>query len=222
MKRPFVPVTVLLCSAFIATTARADYDGFGSTWLDLGRYRTDLSYPGADHEAHVGRYGIALNQALGEQGEFIVQAGYLTLDVDNEPPAAPLDFTGKYLGGGFRYEGTRGNYINLAAEITYTWHDVTANGLASAQSDVTFYETWAAVGPVLRYGPWRFSAGGYYQHFEGTETDNNPFRKVDFGATQSAGAYAGFAFYVDPTGSVGIYATTGARKGVKLIFKREF
>ena len=211
-------------STLLCATAHADdlYDPGASTYVELGRYRTSFTYADGDHEAHVGRYGLAFNEPVAGDTTFGLQGGYLTLDVDGEPPGPFLDFTGRYLGLQGRYEGTWGDYFNLSGELSYTWHDVNSSGPAATHSEITWYETWAAFGPVLRYGPWRASFGGYYQGISGTETDSSPSRRVDFNAGKSVGAYAGFSFYIDETGSIGIYGTTGARKGIKLVFRRDF
>ncbi|MGE5624507.1 MAG: hypothetical protein ACM3ZT_03050 [Bacillota bacterium] len=220
-----VLLLVLAGAVFWAGAAWAYDDPYspgGSTLLDLGRYRTPFEYADGDHVAHVGRYGVAFFQPIADDFDFSLQGGYLTLDVDGEPPTTPLDFTGRYLGLGARYESTQGNYLNFSAEATYTWHDVDASGV-NTQSNVTFYEGWSAFGPVLRWQRWRFSFGGYLQTITGTETDGSGLNsRRDFSAGRSGGAYAGFAFYLDETGSIGVYATSGARQGLKLVFKREF
>jgi len=197
------------------------YGPGGSTLLDLGQYRTPFEYADGDHTAHVGRYGLGYYEPVAEDFDFFLQGGYLTLDVDGEPAAMPLDFTGRYLGLGARYESTEGDYLNFSAEASYTWHDVDGSGVGS-QSNLTWYEGWGAIGPELRWQRWRLSLGAYLQTITGTETDSSVNVLRDFTAGRHGGAYAGFAFYLDPTGSVGIYATSGARQGVKIIFKREF
>lgn len=209
-----------------AGTAWADDDSpfmaGGSTSLDLGRYSTALSYPNGDHEAHVDRYGLTFAEPVGDDFHFMLVGGYLTLDVDGDPIASSQDYTGRFLGLMGRYESTEGDYFNFSAALGYTWHDV--DGADSlAPSEIQWYETWADAGPVIRAGPWRFVAGGYYQSLDGSETDGgaaNQYRR--FSAGSPAGAYLGVAYYVDRTGSLGIYATSGARHGVTLIFKREF
>ena len=198
------------------------YTPGGSTLLDLGRYRTAFSYGGVDHEAHVGRYGIGYYEPVSDDVALSLQGGYLTTDVDGEPAPLPLDFTGRYLGLGLRYESTEGDYLNFSAETSYTWQDVDGNGFSGSSSNLTWYEGWAALGPVLRWQRWRFSFGGYWQQVEGVETDANPAARLDFSAGRSTGAYASLMFYVDDTGSIGIYGTSGARKGLKIVFKREF
>ncbi len=75
----------------------------------------------------------------------------------------------------------------------------------------------------MHLGPWRLAAGGYYQYVNGTETDTGTVnQRLDFSATHSTGAYIGIAYYLDRTGSLGIYGFGGARRGVRLVFKREF
>lgn len=215
------PCVAALC--LCASTAQADvpYAPGGSTLLDLGRYRTPFSYADGEHLVHVGRYGIGYAEPVAEDFRFTLQGGYLTTDVDGEPAAAPLDFTGRYLGLGAEYEGSRGDYFNLAAALSYTWQDVDGSSIGT-QSNLTWYETWASFGPVLRWQRWRLSFGGYWQHLDGSETDSAVPGRLDFSAGSNTGAYLGLVYYVDRTGSVGIYGTSGARKGIKLVFRREF
>jgi hypothetical protein len=214
---------LILGLAAYLSSAQADvpYAPGGSTQLDLGRYRTEFSYADGEHLAHVGRYGIGYAEPIMDDVRLTLHGGYLTTDVDGEPVSAPLDFTGRYLGLGAEYEGSRGDHLNLAATLTYTWHDVDASGIGT-QSNLTWYETWASFGPVLRWQRWRLSFGGYWQHLDGSETDSGAAARLDFSAGRDTGAYLGLLYYVDRTGSVGIYGTSGARKGIKLVFRREF
>lgn len=194
----------------------------GSTSLDLGRYSTTFSYPNGGHAAHVDRFGLTFAEPVGDDFHFLLVGGYLALTVDGDPIASSQDYTGRFLGLMGRYESTEGDYLNFSAALGYTWHDLNG-GNSFAPSEIQWYETWGEAGPVIRTGPWRFVAGGYYQSLDGNETDGgaaNQFRR--FTAGSAAGAYAGVAYYMDRTGSIGIYATSGARHGVTLVFKREF
>lgn len=210
-------------SAFAYDTYDEPFSPGSSTLLELGRYQTDFDYPTGEHEAHVGRYGIGYNEAVADDFVLNLHGGYLTLDVDDDSVASLQGFTGRYLGLSARYESSTGDYLNFSAEGSYTWHDVTGPSFVE-QSEIVWYETWAAAGPVLRYGPWRFSGGVYYQDIEGNETDSGPpvSQERNFSAGKQAGGYLGFAFYIDQTGSIGVYATAGARQGINVVFKREF
>jgi len=194
----------------------------GSTSLELGSYDTVFSYPNGGHEAHVARYGLAFSEPVAPDFDFMLLGGYLGLDVDGDPIASSQDYSGRFLGLMGHYESTEGDYLNFSAAVGYTWHDV--DGASSfAPSEIQWYETWGEAGPVIRTRPWRFVVGGYYQSLDGSETDGgaaNQFRR--FTAGSPAGAYAGVAYYLDRTGSVGIYATSGARHGVSIVFKRDF
>ncbi len=152
-----------------------------------------------------------------------MHGGYLTLDVDDDPVASLQDYTGRYLGLGARYESSTGDYLNFSAEASFTWHDVTGSSFVD-QSEIVWYETWVAAGPVLRYGPWRFCGGAYFQNIDGNETDDGPpvSQVRNFSAGHQASGYLGLAFYMDRTGSIGIYATAGARQGINVVFRREF
>ncbi|HEU5399031.1 MAG TPA: hypothetical protein VFV77_07100 [Gammaproteobacteria bacterium] len=218
--------SLLIYACIWAGAAWADDDSpfaaGGSTSLDLGRYSTTFSYPNGDHEAHVDRYGLTFAEPVGDDFHFLLVGGYLALTMDGDPIASAQDYTGRYLGLMGRFRSTEGDYLNFSAAAGYTWHDVNG-GNSFAPSEIQWYETWGEAGPVLGVGPWRFAAGGYYQSFDGNETDGgaaNQFRR--FSAGSPAGAYAGIVYYLDRTGSVGLYATSGARHGITLVFKREF
>lgn len=225
--RRALSLLLIVCAASWAGGALADdtspFSPGGSTLLELGRYQTDFDYPGGDKRIHVGRYGVGFNQPMSDSAFFDLHGGYITLDVDGDPVASLQDYTGRYLGLGVRFLSRQGDYLNFSFDGSYTWHDL--NGSSFVQtSEIIWYETWAAAGPVLSYGPWRLAAGGYYQDIDGNETDHGP--PVDqyrtFGAGGHYGGYAGFSFYLDRTGSIGVYATGGARHGVNVVFKREF
>lgn len=198
------------------------YSPAGSTYLDLRVFDTPLSYSDGDHKAQVGKYGVAFSTPLGGDVSAELHGGYATLDVDDEPQPFPVQFTGRYLGVMARYEGTEGDYFNLSADLSYTWNDVNGGNFQVQPSQIVWYETWAAFGPVLRYGRWRLSFGAYLQNLQGSETDDQPAREVDFHSRRSVGGYAGIAFYMDHDNSIGLCATIGARQGIELVFRREF
>lgn len=212
-----------VCMAGPAFAYDDPYSPGGSTLLELGRYQTDFDYPSGLHRAHVGRYGVGYNEPVAPDFNFNLHGGYLTLDVDSDPVASLQDYTGRYLGLGARYESSSGDYLNFSVEGDYTWHDVTGSSSVQ-QSEIVWYEAWVAAGPVLRTGPWRLTGGAYYQNIDGNETDSGPpvNQYRTFTAGRQAGAYVGVAFYTDETGSIGIYATAGARQSVSVVFKRQF
>ena len=216
----------VLCFAWAGCSYAYDDSPFspgGSTLLELGHYQTDFQYPSGSKLAHVGRYGLGFYQPVSGAVDFDLHGGYATLDVDSDPVASLQDFTGRYLGLGARYASSEGDHLNFSAEGSYTWYDLTGSSFVQ-QSEIIWYESWLAAGPVLSSGPWRLAGGAYYQNFQGNETDNGPptSQYRTFSAGRQAGGYLGFDYYVDRTGSVGIYATAGARHGVNIVFKREF
>jgi len=222
MRRPLVPALgACLLAASWAAPADDLYSG-ASTYLDLGRYRMPFRYPDGDHEGHVGEFGVAYDVPLGGDMHGGLQGGYAVLDVADEPQPTAGSLDGRYLGLMLRYEGSEGDYLNMSGEFSYTWHDVNGGVFAAPASEITWYESWLALGPTLRYGRLRLMLGGYYQYVEGSETDRLPARVLDFHAPQRTGAYLGFLVYLDPANSVGLYATEGARRGVRLVFRRDF
>ncbi len=217
---------LLLSAALLTGAAQADendlYAPGGSTLLDLGHYDSDWRYPDGAHAAHLGRYGVGFYEPTGDQDLTLeLHGGYMTLDVDGEPASGPLDYTGRYLGLGLRYQSSDGDYLNWAGEFSYTWQDATTAGPPGQQSELVWYESWAAFGPVLRYGAWRFSLGAYWQHLDGNQTDSaGP--QLDISAQRSLGGYLGLDFFTEPSFSLGVVVTGGARQGTRLVFRKYF
>lgn len=210
----------MLCCASLA---QADgFDADASTFLDLGSFHSALKYPDGEHEAHVGQFGVAYSEPLGLDINGGLRGGYATLQVDGEPQPVALNFDGRYLGIGLRYEDTEGDYLNFSSEFDYTWHDVNGDDFNQPPSEVTWYETWLAAGPVLRWQRLRVSLGAYYQYLQGSETDDQPARELGFHSSRGAGGYLGLSVYLDRDNALGLYFTAGARQGVQLVFRRDF
>ena len=216
---------LLLAICAGASSAYADdsdtFSGMSSS-VDLGQYHTDFTYPDGDHQADISRYGITFVQPVAADMGFGLQGGYMTAGVNNSTLYPLGDGYGPFLGLFLAWRPMLDDYWSLDFHAGYTWHDMSYLG-PGQRADLTWYTSYVSLGPALRFGAWRFSAGGYYQYLTGTETDTgNLNQRQDFSAARSTGAYVGIAFYLDRTGSVGVYASGGARHGVSLVFKREF
>ena len=221
---------LLLLAALAALSslqgARADdndiYARGTSASIDLGSYHTDFAYPDGEHRADISHYGITYVQPVAPDVGFGLRGGYMTAGI-NSAVLNPLgDGYGPFLGLFFVWQPALGNYWSLDARIAYTWHDMSYSG-ANQQADASWYTSYALLGPALRLGRWRLAGGGYWQHISGSQTNNGTVAgKQDFSAARATGAYLGFAYYLDQTGSVGVYAFSGVRQGFLLVFKREF
>jgi len=224
-RKPWILLGLLFATCVAASGTHADdsdtFAGMSSS-VDLGQYHTDFAYPDGNHQADISRYGITFVQPIAPDIGFGLQGGYMTAGVNNSTLYPLGDGYGPFLGLFFASRIPLDDYVSLDFHAGYTWHDMSYRG-QNQQADITWYSSFVSMGPVLRLWRWRVSAGGYYQHFDGTENDTgNVSGRQDFSAAHSTGAYFGFAYYLDRTGSMGIYATSGARQGVQLVFKREF
>ncbi len=220
---------LLLSACAVAGSAYADdsenYAGVGAS-VDIGHYRTDFAYASGNFQADINYYGLTFVQPVSPEVGFGLLAGYQTTSVD-DPSLNPLsDGFGPFAGFFIDWQPELNDYWDLDLRVGYTWHDMsyTSNNQQPYQrADLTWYTTYVFLGPKLHYGPWRFSAGGYYQNISGTENDNGTLnQKLDFSAAHSTGAYIGFEYYMNHTQSIGIYATGGAIQTVGLTFKVQF
>lgn len=228
MHRPRTFLLVLLALMSLSALPRAQADDNDiyapgmSAAVDLGSYRTDFTYSDGNHQADISRYAITFVQPVSPEVGFGLQGGYMTAGINNNTLNPLGDGYGPFLGLFFAWQREFDNYWSFDAHAGYTWHDMSYRG-ANQQADATWYTSYASAGPALRIDRWRFSAGGYWQNISGHETDTGTLNsRLDFSAARASGAYLGLAYYLDQTGSVGIYATGGARHGVSLVFKREF
>ncbi|MGH8372591.1 MAG: hypothetical protein ACRETO_07660 [Gammaproteobacteria bacterium] len=220
---------VLLCIIFggtFAINACADDDAFAfpgmTAAIDVGRYHTDFAYPAADYRADIERYAIVITQPVAEDVDFGITGAYLLASVDSPTLNALTQADGQSLGLSADWHPRLGNYLSLELQAGYRWNDVNFSSPAG-QPEVTWYESYAAAGPVLYLYNWRISAGVRWQHYDGTENDPGASpAKLDFNAAHSSGAYLGFTYYLDRSGSLALYAFGGGQRGAQLVFKREF
>jgi hypothetical protein len=225
MKTLFTLLCVVVGAGFCAS-ACADDDAFGfpgmTAAIDVGRYYTGFAYPATDYRADVERYAIVITQPVADDVDFGVTGAYLVASVNSPALAALTQADGQSLGLSAAWHPRLGNYLSLELQAGYRWNDVNFSS-SSGQPEVTWYESYAAAGPVLYLYDWRISAGVRWQHYDGTEYDpGTPPAKQNFSAARSSGTYLGFTYYMDRTGSLALYAFGGGQRGMQLVFKREF
>lgn len=224
--RRLVVMIFLLAGAACCTGVQADdsdltFPGMTAA-IDIGRYHTEFAYPAADYRADIERYAIVITQPVGGDVDFGISGAYLLASVDSPTLTALSQADGQSLGLSAGWHPRLGDYLSLELQAGYRWNDVSFSSPAG-QPDLTWYETYAAAGPVLYLHRWRLSAGVRWQHYDGNETDpGTPPAKRDFGAARSSGSYLGFTYYLDRTGSLALYAFGGGQRGARLVFKREF
>ncbi|HEV2212918.1 MAG TPA: hypothetical protein VGS99_06190, partial [Gammaproteobacteria bacterium] len=209
--------------------ARADdmgpYSPGSSTQLALSHYTETFTYPEGPRGFEADEYGVSYYEPLTDLVALGLQGGYLTSDVDGDAVASLVSYSGEYLGFMGRYQlplgADWGDHFSFYAELRYLWHDQQGQ-FSGQQSDITWYESYGRAGPMLRYGPWRLEAGGYYQHSSGYEVDTGTVNQRRDINARGGGAYAGLVFYVEPDGWVGLYGYAGSRREMRLVFSREF
>lgn len=223
----FIPILVSLfaCTGLCANVHADDDDltfaGMTAA-IDVGRYHTEFAYPTADYGADIERYAIVITQPLAQDLDIGFTGAYLLTSVDSPSLDALTQADGQSLGLNAIWHPRLGNYFSLELQAGYRWNDVNFSS-STGQPEVTWYESYAAAGPVLYLYNWRISAGVRWQHYDGNETDpGTPPAKLDFSAARSGGGYLGLTYYLDRTGSLALYAFAGGQRGAQLVFKREF
>lgn len=217
---------VLALALWMAAPAAQAADvgaGMGAA-VDFSRYNVDLDFDGGPTSgADIDEIGLTLSEQVAPALELALQGGYTSVDPGNHPAAASFGLTGRFFGVVARSQPRLGGNFSLLLQAAYRYHKVD-NGQSEGQFDeFTWYETALRAGPAFRRGPVEVIVGGYYQHFDGSEHARGPIAfSRDFGADSASGAFASVVYYIDPTGKVGLFGTTGGRHGFGVIFSRSF
>ncbi|HET7587778.1 MAG TPA: hypothetical protein VFL45_06825 [Gammaproteobacteria bacterium] len=202
----------------------AHADGLGAA-ISYARYSTDFEFANAATEnADIDELGLTIGESITPLLDLALQGGYTRLNMDNHPAADGYDLTGRFFGIVARTEPTLiPAVLSLRIEAAYRWHDVDNGRLNGQYDELTWYEASLRVGPVLSVGPVDVSAGGYLEHYDGTEKARGPlaFRR-DFSAGSAGGAFATVALELGDGGHIGVYAQSGARQGYGITFSSGF
>lgn len=206
-------------------TAHADDDFFPpglTAAIKVDHQHTDLAYSTGDYRSDTDRYAFIVTQPVSQTADFGIEGAYVVTSVDSPGLASLSQADGQSVGLSFSWHPRLGNYLSLELQTGYRWNDVSFSSPAG-QPEVVWYESYAEAGPVLYLYRWRVSAGVRWLHIDGRESDpGTPSVSQDFGAARSSGSYIGFTYYMDRTGSIGLYAYGGGQRGAQLVFKREF
>ncbi|HET7922174.1 MAG TPA: autotransporter domain-containing protein [Gammaproteobacteria bacterium] len=207
--------------------AHARNDAF-STYLGAAvttsHVRTEFDYPGgAGYSASISRYSVTILQAVAPDVDFGLGGDYFIASLDSPALAASNESDGRAYGISLRWHPRLWDYLGLDARAGYRWNDMDFSTANTARPQVNWRETRLEAGPVLYLGNWRVSLAARWWQVSGRETDPGPpAARFDFGAAKRLGFGLGVAYYLDRTGSVGLYATTGAERGAQLVFMRGF
>lgn len=222
MRRQMIVAVLLSAGMQLAHADNGFYPDGMTAAIDVGRYHTGFAYPGNVYAADIDRYAVVITQPMAQDVDFGITGAYVLASVNSPTLAALKQSDGQSLGLSIGWHPRLGNYFGLELQSGYNWNDVSFSG-SSGQPDVTWYESYAAAGPVLYLFNWRISAGIRWQHYEGHETDPGTVPSSrDFRAARSTSAYLGVTYYLDSTGSLAFHAFGGGQRGGELVFKREF
>ncbi|HEX5340273.1 MAG TPA: hypothetical protein VFX47_05285 [Gammaproteobacteria bacterium] len=222
----YLHALTLLALAGCASVAHADRDeayapGLGAA-IAVTRVHTGFAYPAANHDADLTRYTVIITQAFAADLDFGIEGGYQLAEIGSPALAGLENTAGHTLGLSGAWHPRLGNYLSLELQAGSRWNDAEFAD-ASRHAELVWYQSYAAIGPVLYLYNWRLSAGLRWQHDDGHEDDRGPpTLRQDFSAAHSTGSYLGVTYYLDRTGSVALYGFGGGQRGAELVFKREF
>jgi hypothetical protein len=213
-----------LLALAVAAAPGARAFGLGAS-VGYNRYSTDIDFnDGPTQSADVDQIGLTLGESITPLFDLAITGGYTSLTFDHHAAANGHDLTGRYIALIARTEPTLiPKLLSLKLGASYGWHDVDNGNNDTQHDELEWRRTALRAGPVLSVGPIEISAGGYWQHYDGTETAHGALAfSRDFGAGDATGEYASIAWVFGDGGTVRLYGETGGRKGVGIVFSTGF
>lgn len=217
-----VIIAMLACKpGYSMTPASFESSGMEAT-LSIQRLKINLDVDDSIIESRINRIGLILYEPGNQAFQAGLQAGALEINQTDNPVTTGINITGNYLGILFRSLLFRHGHSGLQLKGSYTYHD--ADKLLSDQEiNFRWHELLLNVNALLAYENFNLALGGYSYLIDGDETDFGSITQTrEFTEDEKTGVHLGFEYRVDATGRVGIHVDSGARRGVGLVFTREF
>jgi hypothetical protein len=195
--------------------------GMEATLL-IQRLKTDLKADDSIIESRINRIGLIIYEPANPSFQPGLQIGALEINQSNNPVTTGINISGNYLGVLFRSLLFRHNHSGIQLEGGYTYH-VADKMLGNQEIDFKWHELLFNVNALLLYENFNLALGGYSFVIDGDETDFGSITQTrEFTEDEKTGVHLGLEYRVDATGSVGIHVDSGGRRGVGLVFSREF
>lgn len=202
--------------------AAAFEDSLVGIQLDWNRYDTTLRINQTMHETRLTHATLIVYEPFRHKLYGGLRLGYVDVSQADNLAVAGLRIDGNSLGVQLGVFLIRSKYVDISLQGDYDY--LQANGGEDDQKvDFDWVETNIQFGATLKLGLFHLSGTAYRHSIDGDQKLHSPVNTATpFSQTERTGTSAGIAIQVDPTGYVGVHAERGARKGVRLLFTREF
>lgn len=153
--------------------------------------------------------------------------GYLNASHDDSLLATGTLPSGQFVGIQLRKPQNESRRYDLHWSLAYSYNRLKDDQLTT-RSEISWHDTHAEIGLIVRASVFRLSLGGYYARLSGTEQRTSTTNSVTTSSSQSfssldnSGSYAAIGYQTSKKGRIELTARSGAQRGVALFFSHQF
>ncbi len=149
--------------------------------------------------------------------------GYLNASHDDALLTAGTLPSGQFVGIQLRKPQDEDHRYDLHWSLAYSYNRL-KDDLATTSSSISWHDTHAEIGIIIRTSAFRLSLGGYYARLSGTEqrTSETNSSSQSFSSLDNRGGYAAIGYQTSKNGRIELIARNGAQRGAALFFSHQF
>lgn len=152
--------------------------------------------------------------------------GYLNASHDDALLTAGTLPSGQFVGIQLRKPQDEDRRYDLHWSLAYSYNRLKGDQ-ATTSSSISWHDTHAEIGLIVRASAFRLSLGGYYARLSGTEQRTSTTNSVtsssqSFSSLDNSGGYAAIGYQTSKKGRIELIARSGAQRGAALFFSHQF
>lgn len=190
--------------------------------LNIERVKTNLDINNDRIENRASRIYAAFYEPAYPWFKPGLKLGYISASQNNNPVSAGKDLTGELIGLSMRSINSSGQFFNPQLQLDYIYN-IAKNDSTGQDLTQKWFEFTLKAGISFNTKILSLALGGYHFTIDGDEQASGTINHTyTIKQDKQTGSYLDFTLYVDATGKVGVHAEGGSRKGLNLIFSRNF
>lgn len=233
MKR--LQITALLLMSIAITPSASAFDGSrylkqgAEVSLSIENHRQQLLNKKTTDETtvRVQRLKLTAYESPYQWLQGGLHIGYLNASHDDALLAAGTLPSGQFVGIQLRKPQDESHRYDLHWSLAYSYNRL-KDEQTTTSSSISWHDTHAEIGFILRTSAFRLTLGGYYARLSGTEQSTSTTNSVTTSSSQSfsgrdnSGSYAAIGYQTSKKGRIELTARSGAQRGVALFFSHQF
>ena len=212
-----MPLAIVAVAAVISTNAMAQWTGVS---VSIEDYSAGWAFQTGQHTSDINRLILNLEEKTANDLRVGVNIGLISLRIsENVSPGNTRKFNVSSLGLYLRLPLRLGEIFSLQGQFSYRFNSG-SDSIDIDSSQIEWYETRLELGFSGQWQTLRLTPFIAYQIVDGDITDSKGTELFETNEKISSGIR--IDFFVDPTAYIRFQVSSGARKGIYLVFAREY